>query len=131
MSAEQGRLPPRPLVQLLLLALVFFLPLAVAFWLYFQEGALAPEGRINNGALLEPIVNLEQTLPGSRTAALSENHWLLVFVHEARCGASCRQALVRLRQSRLMLGPDMDRIRTVFLHGRAAPDTVFLEREHP
>ena len=35
-----------------------------------------------------------------------------------------------MRQSRLMLGKEMDRIRRVFLHGHSPPDTVFLADEH-
>lgn len=118
-------------LQFLLLTAVFFLPLLIASWLYFKGGSLAPEGRTNHGALLEPIVNLGERVPGSETAALSEDRWLLVYVHEAACEDDCREALFRLRQSRLMLGPEMDRVIRVFLHGPVAPDRVFLEREHP
>lgn len=130
MKARQDRGSAR-LNQLLLLVLVFFLPLAIAFWLYFQGGSLVPEGRTNHGAILEPIVNLEAALPDSAVAALTGDDWLLIYIDEGPCGAACREALVRLRQSRLMLGPDMDRVRRVFLHGPAAPDRVLLEREHP
>jgi len=35
-----------------------------------------------------------------------------------------------LRQSRLMLGKEMDRLVRVFLHGDTAPDTVLLAGEH-
>jgi len=35
-----------------------------------------------------------------------------------------------LRQSRLMLGKEMDRLVRVFLHGAITPDTVLLAREH-
>lgn len=116
--------------QLALLAAVFFLPLLVASWLYFQGRAFAPSGRTNHGALLEPIANLEDLLPDSRLTALSGNKWLLVYVHEDACGDACRDALYRLRQSHLMLGPEMDRVRRVFLHGPHPPDRVFLDREH-
>ena len=35
-----------------------------------------------------------------------------------------------LRQSRLMLGKEMDRMTRVFLHGTEAPDTLFIAEEH-
>jgi hypothetical protein len=130
MSDERNRLPPG-LVQLLLLALVFFLPLVIASWLYYSGRSLAPEGRTNHGTLLEPIVTLDDVLPNSKTRALSEEHWLLIYPHDGPCSESCRQALFRLRQSRLMLGADMDRVRRVFLHGDQAPDRVFLEEQYP
>lgn len=130
MSAGRGRGAPG-LNHFLLLALVFLLPLAIAFWLYFGGSSLVPEDRTNHGVILEPIVNLEEALPGSPIASLSEDEWLLIFVHAGPCAAECRETLVRLRQSRLMLGQEMDRVRRVFLHGPAAPDRVLLEREHP
>lgn len=129
MSRERQGLPG--IVQLLLLALVFFLPLLLAWWLYFEGRSLAPEGRTNHGELLEPFVNVAEALPASELAALSGDDWLLVYVHRDACGEECREALVRLRQSRLMLGPDMDRVARVFLHGPVPPDRVLLEREHP
>lgn len=128
MSAPRKGMAPG--LQLILLALVFFVPVAIAFWLYFAAGSLVPEGRTNHGAILEPIVNIDEALPSSETANVSEDDWLLVYVHGEPCGAQCRKALVRLRQSRLMLGPDMDRVTRVFLHGPETPDRVFLQREH-
>ena len=38
--------------------------------------------------------------------------------------------LIAVRQSRLMLGRDMQRLRRLFLHGDAPPDRVFLAAEH-
>ena len=52
--------------QLVLVACAFLGPLAVAAWLYFQGGGLAPSARSNHGALLEPIVNLAEASPASR-----------------------------------------------------------------
>ncbi|HET6630969.1 MAG TPA: hypothetical protein VFG91_14445 [Woeseiaceae bacterium] len=129
MSGEREGLP-RGLVPFLLVAAMFALPLLIASWMYYGNGALVPEGRTNHGTLLEPIVNVRERLPGSEAAALSDEHWLLVYAHEGQCAQSCRAALFRLRQSRLMLGPDMDRVQRVFLHGDEAPDRVFLEEEH-
>lgn len=128
MNGEQDRLP-RGLIPFLLIASVFVLPLLLASWMYYG-GSLVPEGRTNHGELFEPIVNVRERLPNSDAAALSEDQWLLVYVHESECAQDCREALFRLRQSRLMLGPDMDRVQRVFLHGEEAPDRVFLEEQH-
>jgi hypothetical protein len=130
MTADERKSPPGR-ARLLPLAVVFFLPLAVASWLYYSGSSLTPGGRTNHGAILEPIVNLRDTLPDSPAAAPSERHWLLIYRHEGTCGTECRDALHRLRQSRLMLGPDMDRVRRVFLHLGTAPDTVLREAEDP
>ena len=118
-------------VQLLLIAAVFFGPLLVAAWLYYGGYFAESLGRSNHGALLEPIVNLGDELPASPLHAHNEGHWLLLYTNERACGDDCRNALYTIRQSRKMLGKEMDRVRRVFLHGSTPPDTVFLAAEHP
>jgi len=116
-------------LQLALIAAVFLGPLLLAAWMYFGAG-VAPEGRSNHGALLEPIVNLGDELPDSPIHPLHEHSWVLVYAHSATCAERCRDALYTMRQSRLMLGKEMDRLTRLFLHGETAPDTVFLAAEH-
>lgn len=112
------------------MALVFLLPLAAAFLMYYGEAVWRPRARSNHGALLDPVVNLRGELPASPLLARIAEHWVLMHVDEDPCGRGCRDALYTLRQARLMLGPDMRRLRRVFLHGEDPPDTVFLAREH-
>ena len=50
-------------------------PLLLAAVLY-QTGAWQPAGRTNNGAMLQPIVNLNVTLPGDELAGLLADSWL-------------------------------------------------------
>jgi hypothetical protein len=128
---SRGTRPGSGLRQVALLGLVFLLPLAIAAWLYFGDSGLAPAGRTNHGALLQPIVNIGETLPNSTVAGLSEDHWLLIYANEGPCEADCADALYTLRQARLMLGPEMARVRRVFLRGQMPPDTVLIEDEHP
>lgn len=117
-------------LQLVLLALVFFGPLAIAFWLYFGEPALAPEGRTNHGALLEPIVNLAEEVPDSTLLPAEEPRWLLVYRNPGECGEGCLRSLYTIRQLRLMLGREMNRLDRVFLHGSEAPDTLSTRQEY-
>lgn len=117
--------------QVALIGLVFALPLTVAAWLYYSDSRLAPAGRTNHGTLLEPMVNLGDALPSSTIARVSGDHWLLIYANEGPCLTECEDALFTLRQSRLMLGPDMSRLQRVFLHGQFPPDTVLIEDEHP
>jgi len=129
MTNNSGKRLPAWL-QLALLAILFGGPLILASWLYYG-GSTAPASRTNHGALLEPIVNLPESVPNSGIAGLSEDRWLLVYANEDQCAARCRDALYVLRQSRLMLGNDMQRLLRVFLRGPVAPDTVFIEEQHP
>lgn len=117
-------------VQLTLIALVFFGPLLVAAWLYYG-GYLADSGeRTNHGELLEPIINVRDVVPGSGIHRHNEGHWLLLYSADGECGEDCRDALYTTRQSRTMLGREMDRVVRVFLHGHVAPDRVFIDTEH-
>lgn len=121
-KATRGR------VQFLLIALVFFGPLLFAAWLYYQGDALQPTERANHGTLLEPIVNLGDEVPGLEI--LGKRSWLLVYANDAACDEPCQQALYTLRQSRLMLGKEMDRLERVFLHGEQGTDNLFVAEEH-
>lgn len=121
---------PAGRIQLFLLSLVFFGPLILATWLYFSGGGFRPEGRTNHGQLLEPIVSIADALPDSAIQEHSDGRWLLVYANDGACEAPCERALLTLRQSRLMLGNDMDRLLRVFLHGETAPDTVFIASQH-
>ncbi len=89
-----------------------------------------PGGGANHGALLEPIVNLDEALPASGLRALHRGRWLLVYPDAGPCDSGCRAALYTIRQLRLMLGREMDRLGRILLHGDIPPDTVFLAREH-
>ncbi len=116
-------------LQIVLIGLLFGVPLALAAWLYYG-GSFTPAGRTNHGALLDPIVNIEEAIPDSPAVRVSQNRWLLVYANDRECDATCRDALYTLRQSRLMLGKDADRLVRVFLRGAWAPDRVFIKEQH-
>lgn len=114
---------------LVLIALVFFGPLAVAAVMYYG-GYFQPAGRTNHGALLEPIVSVVELLPNLTVAGRIDGVWVLVHADEGTCADACQDALYTLRQSRLMLGKERDRLKRLFLHGESSPDTVFLADQH-
>lgn len=115
--------------QMLLIASVFFGPLAIATWMYYG-GHFQPEGRTNHGALLEPIVNIAEEFPGSDLAESGDGYWVLIYGDDGVCAEACEDALYTIRQSQKMLGKEMDRLLRVFLHGESSPDTVMLADEH-
>ena len=121
---------PRGQLQLLLIAAIFLGPLLLAAWLYYDGQSLQPEGRVNHGVLLEPIQNIGEAVPGNALAERPEAHWLLIYVNTDTCGEDCRFGLYTIRQIRLMLGREMERVERVFLHGEAPLDTLFIEAEH-
>ena len=117
-------------LQLLLIAAIFLGPLVIAAWMYFGAQGMAPAGRTNTGALLQPIVNLPEIAPDSPLHTHNDDHWVLLYANEGICDEACEYSLYTLRQSRLMLGRELDRLVRVFLHGDTLPDTVWLADEH-
>ena len=129
MTTEQ-RKPAIGRLQLLSIAAVFIVPLALAAWLYYSDTSLVPDSGTNKGALLLPIVSLRDEIPVSKLHDIQSNQWLMLYPNAATCDAECHEALIRLRQSRLMLGKDMGRVSRVLLHGDSAPDTVDVDEQH-
>ncbi len=115
-------------LQLLLIAGLFLGPLILAALMYYGGLDLKPSARSNHGVLLKPVTPLSGRYP--ELQALSGGQWLLVYSNVNACDDACRDALYTLRQSRLMLGNNMNRLTRLFLHGDTPPDTVFLDEQH-
>lgn len=122
--------------QLLILAGIFFVPLALAFWLYYGAGGWAPQGGTNKGDLLNPAVPLPAVTltlqDGTQTTPeFLRGKWTIAYVGDGACDESCRKALYLSRQSRIALNKDMDRVQRVFLTTGTCCDKPFLAAEHP
>lgn len=126
--ADSCRKSARP--QLLLIALVFFGPLLLAAWMYYGGHFTRTATGSNHGALLEPFMNLNEELPGLELLAQGQGHWILLYSNDESCFEACRNALYTMRQGRLMLAKEQDRLIRAFLHGDTLPDKVFLADEH-
>ncbi|MEO1596707.1 MAG: hypothetical protein AAFS02_15805 [Pseudomonadota bacterium] len=108
-AAEANRRRGR--LQLILLALVFFGPLAVAIAMYFSGGTQDGEG-VNYGGLLEPPVSVEPKLHFD--SGLRER-WALIVKPSGDCDDACERALIDVRQVRLATGREIDRIERALL----------------
>ena len=122
--------------QLLLLAALFFVPLFVAFWLYYGPTPWRPAGSTSKGEIVEPARPLPAvvlpTMDGGRTdAQFLRGKWTMLYVGDGACGPDCRKALYLMRQSRIALNKDMDRVQRVFLVTGRCCATPFLAAEHP
>lgn len=122
--------------QLLALAALFFVPLALAFWMYYAPAAWRPGGDVSKGDLIDPARPLPElavpTMDGSRTDPdFLRGRWSMVYVGDGLCDDRCRKALYLTRQSRLALNKDMDRVQRVFLVTGRCCDREFLATEHP
>ena len=120
LPSEPARRPAR--LQLMLVVGLFLGPLLFAAWMYYGGSAFAPASRSNHGQLLEPIRHLAARYP--EIESIAPGQWLLVYAPAGECDAACQDAIHRQKQSRLMLGNDMNRLTRVFLHGDWPADTV-------
>jgi hypothetical protein len=101
-----------------LLAALFLAPVAVAFYLYY--GGWHASGNVSHGDLITPARPLPEVSlsgpDGVPSADLLKGKWSLIYADEGSCDADCRQALYVMRQVRLSLNQNMDRVQRVFLY---------------
>jgi cytochrome oxidase Cu insertion factor (SCO1/SenC/PrrC family) len=121
--------------QLVLLASLFFVPLLVAFWLYYGGGNWRPAGGTNQGDLIDPAVPLPAASlvrpDGTRTPAdFLQGKWTIAYLGDGACDERCRKALYLSRQSWIALNKDMDRVQRVFLATGPDVDPGFMAAEH-
>jgi hypothetical protein len=118
------------------LALLFFAPLGLAFYLYYGHGTWHPGGRVNAGELIEPVRPLPAVaLPllgsGNTDANFLKGKWTFLYVALGPCAADCRTRLYDTRQVRLALDRDMGRVQRVFIADGDCCDAQFLHEQHP
>jgi hypothetical protein len=129
MSASLEEVRARNLRTVALLAGLFLIPLVLAFLMYYGD-AWRPGGGTNHGALILPARPLPR-VSAAHGANTFTHSWSLVYVGDGACDESCRNALFVMRQTRLALNNDMQRVQRVFLATGEARAQEFLEREHP
>ena len=121
----------RSRVQLVLLASLFFGPLAAAFVLYYGLPSWRPSFSTAHGALISPARPLpDVVLASANGAPLSADflhlRWSFVWVGPGDCAADCADALAAMRVVRQLLGPDATRVQRVFLYTGAPPSAQWL-----
>jgi hypothetical protein len=125
------------------LALMFFAPLGLSFYLYYGK-SWRPGGRVNAGELIEPprpLPSLALPLagpgPGPGTGVgetapqFLKGKWTLLYVQHGRCGDECRRHLYDTRQVRLALDREMNRVQRVLIGDGDCCDFEELKAAHP
>lgn len=118
MTSVRGLLR-RPAAILLLLVLVFAGPLVAAWIVYANLDHWRP-GTTNHGELIAPPRPLEgftlRRVDGTALdAAYLRGKWTLVYIGPADCAEECRRAIYYMRQVRLALGQDADRVQRLLV----------------
>ena len=113
-----------PRIALVIIAAVFFLPLALAWLMYSGAIDFQPAETRNLGALVEPPVpaaleSLEVRSMGGQPASDWSEHWLVLYAAPEPCEAVCLADAAGLRQVHRAAGRNQQRIRLMLL-GRGA-----------
>src|SRR6202000_1123769 len=123
------------------IALMFFAPLALSFYLYYGRH-WHPGGRVNAGELIEPARPLPAIAlpwatgetPAGKTetdAQFLKGKWTFLYVQHGRCDEECRKHLYDTRQVRLALDREMTRVQRVFIGDGDCCDFPELKAAHP
>ncbi len=128
-------LMPRTRGILIVLIVLFFAPLLLAFLMYYGS-QWRPVGRTNHGTLIEPPRPLPRVALPQADGALAGDgilvgRWSLVYVGAGDCDADCRSTLYFMRQTFLGMGNLIPRLQQVFLADQQCCDRLLLAREHP
>jgi len=107
------------LLPLWILILLFALPLLLG-WFYFLNPQRLPDRQNNNGALIHPPRPVQQLRLYTENGAAFDwqqmaGLWLLVSVQQGRCDPACQRQLQQLRQIRLALGADRQRVKPLLI----------------
>ncbi len=136
MNVSETEFRARNLRMLSVLAGLFLLPVAVAFWMYYATD-WRPARRVNHGELITPARPLPATHlrpelgPEAAPAELFHGKWSLIYIGDGQCDDACRKALYVIRQTRLSLNNEMQRVERVFLVTSNCCAREFLAGEHP
>ena len=106
-------------------------PTVAAWFAYF---VWQPQSRANYGELTEPRALSDtglRRLDGDAFALSGlRGKWVLLQVDSGDCGEACRRKLVYMRQARLALGREAQRIERLWVLDDAADPDPALLREH-
>jgi hypothetical protein len=124
---------------LMVVAMMFFAPLALSFYLYYGKH-WHPGGRVNAGELIDPArplpaLALQLAMPtpdGAQTnPQLLRGKWTFLYLQRGPCNDECNRHLYDTRQVRLALDREMNRVQRVFIGDRDCCDMKELLAAHP
>ena len=116
-------------------ALMFFAPLGLSFYLYYGKD-WHPGGRVNAGELIQPARPLPSLAlpllgPGETHPQFLKGKWTFLYLQYGRCDDECRRHLYDTRQVRLALDREMNRVQRVFIGDVDCCDMPELKAAHP
>ncbi len=104
-------------------ALMFFAPLAFAFYLYYGSNQWRPGHRVNTGELIQPPRPLKTTFLNGK--------WTFLYLQHGACDEQCMRHLYDTRQVRTALDREMTRVQRVFIADAGCCDLAAMREMHP
>ena len=119
-------------INLVLIFAVFAVPLIAAYLSYY---VWPPQGRLNYGELIDPITMPDVALRDANGKEFSlstlRGKWIMLSVDSADCGEGCDQKLFLMRQTRISMTKEMNRIERVLLLRGDAKASIDLVKKYP
>ena len=115
------------------IALMFFVPIFVSWYLVFFSDYKDGIKTVNNGVLISPIINLSNLDMRSFSDDKTYNQdrtWILAFLIQDECNELCQEKLYQIRQIRLAIGKDKDKLERLVI-ANANLDWGTYKKEYP
>lgn len=103
---------------LIAIASMFFLPILLSYYLNFYTDFKKDAEGVQHGILINPPIKLGPLYGfsiGQKDLQELEQKWTLVFFVEERCDKNCQEKLYQLRQIRLAIGKDRDKVERLLI----------------
>lgn len=114
----QAQVLRRSRLTLVLLGALFFAPFIGAWVVYNYFPDLRPSGTTNHGQLIapaRPVPALTLVAGDGQPVAPFKEKWSLVVLGGDHCDAACSERLVMVRQVRLALGKNLNRLQRIYI----------------
>ena len=119
-------------INLVLIFAVFAVPLIAAYLSYY---VWPPQGRLNYGELIDPKTMPDVALRDADGKEFSlstlRGKWIMLSVDSADCDEACDHKLFLMRQTRISMTKEMNRIERVLLLRGDAKVTAELVKKYP
>jgi len=111
---------------------VFFGPLFFAMWLFYVPNSWLNSSTQNHGTLIQPAQPLDEFKLSALDGKLwgreqFTGKWTLLYVGDETCDLYCEANLFKMRQVRLTLGRDSDRVQRKYLGVHTQQDAHAIE----
>lgn len=117
----------------LVMAAIGFIPLVIAYLMFFFFPEWIPRGTTNEGTLIQPPLSI-MDLGEETRRTIPEGKWTFMISATGTCNDPCREAIYLARQVDTGVGKDSDRVQRVLLVGPGRLQASFraeLLREYP